>query len=74
MLPCDLHRLGASVHASVESVRSCFRTRDCLDHWGYTAKDVHSLFELADRDKDGLLDLDEFRDLMHHMKIGRQCD
>mmetsp|Transcript_49735 Transcript_49735/g.118560 ORF Transcript_49735/g.118560 Transcript_49735/m.118560 type:complete len:648 (-) Transcript_49735:198-2141(-) len=46
------------------------RTRDCLDHWGYTAREVQRLFSIADRDGDGELDLDEFRDLMHLMKIG----
>lgn len=46
------------------------RTRDCLDQWGYTAQDIAKLFNLADQDGDDELNLEEFRDLMDHMRLG----
>jgi len=46
------------------------RTRDCLDQWGYTAYDIAKLFQLADKDGDEELSLDEFRELMQHMHLG----
>lgn len=46
------------------------RTRDRLKKWGYSPEDIPLLFEMADEDGTGEVDLDEFRDLIKNMKIG----
>lgn len=50
------------------------RTRQRLDQWGYTARDIPVLFRIVDVDQDGALDLEEFRHLIKHMKIGLRDD
>jgi hypothetical protein len=46
------------------------RTRDRLKKWGYSPEDIPLLFEMADEDGTGEVDIDEFRDLIKNMKIG----
>jgi len=46
------------------------RARKCLAKWGYTASDVKVLFEFMDIDGDGNLNLNEFIELFHQMRIG----
>mmetsp|Transcript_45288 Transcript_45288/g.85010 ORF Transcript_45288/g.85010 Transcript_45288/m.85010 type:complete len:108 (+) Transcript_45288:2-325(+) len=50
------------------------RSRQRLAQWGYTARDIPVLFRLVDLDADGALDLEEFRHLIKHMKIGLKDD
>mmetsp|Transcript_38629 Transcript_38629/g.92270 ORF Transcript_38629/g.92270 Transcript_38629/m.92270 type:complete len:369 (-) Transcript_38629:22-1128(-) len=46
------------------------RARKCLAKWGYTAKDVKILFDFVDVNGDGQLDVVEFMELFHQMRIG----
>lgn len=46
------------------------RTRERLTQWGYSARDFPVLFKLVDENGDGVMDVDEFRLLIRHMKIG----
>lgn len=50
------------------------RTRERLIKWGYTPFDIPVLFEVADSDGTGEVDIDEFRSLMKNMKIGLAND
>jgi len=46
------------------------KTRSKLHQWGYTAHDIPTLFKLVDLDENGVLELDEFCELVKEMKIG----
>lgn len=46
------------------------RIRNALSKWGYAAADVETLFEYADADNDGQLELGEFIELVRQMRIG----
>jgi len=46
------------------------KTRSKLHQWGYTAHDIPTLFKLVDFDENGVLELDEFCELVKEMKIG----
>uniref|UniRef100_A0A7S4PZS2 EF-hand domain-containing protein n=1 Tax=Alexandrium monilatum TaxID=311494 RepID=A0A7S4PZS2_9DINO len=46
------------------------RTRDRLRQWGYSAKDIPILFSLSDVNGNGVLSLNEFRQLLSRMHIG----
>jgi hypothetical protein len=46
------------------------RTRDRLTKWGYSPEDIPLLFEMADEDGTGEVDIHEFQDLIKSMKIG----
>jgi len=47
-------------------------TRERLDQWGYSARDIAALFKILDDSGDGELDLDEFKDLVRKLRIGLQ--
>jgi len=46
------------------------KTRMKLHQWGYTAHDIPTLFKIVDSDGNGVLELDEFCELVKEMKIG----
>lgn len=46
------------------------RTRNRLQQWGYTPKDILELFYLYDHDKSGELDLGEFSEMIEEMRLG----
>merc|ERR1711920_752924 len=46
------------------------KTRSKLHQWGYTAHDIPKLFKFVDFDEKGVLELDEFCELVKEMKIG----
>jgi hypothetical protein len=46
------------------------KTRMKLHKWGYTAHDIPTLFNLVDENGNGVLELDEFCELVKEMKIG----
>jgi len=46
------------------------KTRARLHQWGYTAHDIPMLFKIVDYDDNGVLELDEFCELVKEMKIG----
>jgi voltage-gated potassium channel len=46
------------------------KTRSKLHQWGYTAHDIPTLFKAVDLDGNGVLELDEFVELVKEMKIG----
>lgn len=50
------------------------RTQNAMRKWGYTARDIPRLFRLADSDGNGVLELDEFSELVKEMKIGLSQD
>lgn len=50
------------------------RAQKCLAKWGYSASDVKILFEFMDVDGDGNLNLNEFMELFHQMRIGITTD
>jgi hypothetical protein len=50
------------------------KTRMKLHQWGYTAHDIPTLFKLVDYDENGVLELDEFCELVKEMKIGLSED
>merc|ERR1712060_345222 len=45
-------------------------TRERLDQWGYSARDITQLFRLVDDNDNGELDIDEFKDLVSRLRIG----
>jgi len=50
------------------------KTRMKLHQWGYTAHDIPNLFKIVDSDENGVLELDEFCELVKEMKIGLSED
>jgi len=50
------------------------KTRARLHQWGYTAHDIPMLFKIVDYDDNGVLELDEFCELVKEMKIGLSED
>lgn len=46
------------------------RTVRSLAQWGYTPTDLPELFCVFDKDEDGLLDLNEFREMLEQMNLG----
>ncbi|CAK0907676.1 unnamed protein product, partial [Prorocentrum cordatum] len=50
------------------------KTRAKLHQWGYTAHDIPTLFKIVDYDENGVLELDEFCELVKEMKIGLSED
>ncbi|CAK9072443.1 unnamed protein product [Durusdinium trenchii] len=50
------------------------RAQKCLAKWGYSANDVKVLFEFVDTDGNGNLNLNEFVELFHQMRIGITMD
>jgi voltage-gated potassium channel len=50
------------------------KTRAKLRQWGYTAHDIPTLFKIVDYDENGVLELDEFCELVKEMKIGLSED
>merc|ERR1711971_372585 len=46
------------------------RTRERLAQWGLTVNDILTVFVAFDVNKDGVLDLEEFRALMRHLRLG----
>jgi len=50
------------------------KTRMKLHQWGYTANDIPTLFKLVDYDDNGVLELDEFCELVKEMHIGLSED
>lgn len=46
------------------------KTRHKLHKWGYTARDIPTLFELVDFNGNGVLELEEFCELVKEMNIG----
>mmetsp|Transcript_7906 Transcript_7906/g.17579 ORF Transcript_7906/g.17579 Transcript_7906/m.17579 type:complete len:685 (+) Transcript_7906:99-2153(+) len=50
------------------------RTRERLNQWGYTARDIPVLFKLADSDDDGELHFHDFENLLTRMQIGLSSD
>jgi len=50
------------------------RTRDRLTQWGYTAADMKMLFRHFDSNKNGELNLQEFREMIAEMHIGIKDD
>jgi len=47
-------------------------TRERLDQWGYSARDITQLFRLVDDNDNGELDIEEFKDLVSRLRIGLQ--
>jgi len=45
------------------------KTRAKLHQWGYTAHDIPTLFKAVDYDENGVLELDEFCELVKAMKL-----
>ena len=50
------------------------RARKRFAQWGYQGRDVQLLFEYADTDRDGSLNLLEFCELLSEMKLGLPSD
>ncbi|CAE7376902.1 Kcnd1 [Symbiodinium sp. CCMP2456] len=50
------------------------RVRKCFLKWGYHGEDVEALFQYADADADGMLNLLEFCELLHEMRLGLDTD
>jgi len=50
------------------------RVRKCFLKWGYDGEDVEALFQYADADADGMLNLLEFCELLHEMRLGLDTD
>merc|ERR1712194_965261 len=50
------------------------KTRMKLHQWGYTAHDIPNLFKIVDSDENGVLELDEFCELVKEMRIGLSED
>jgi len=46
------------------------RTREQLNRWGFAPHDLPVLFELVDADGNGVLDFNEFVELLRQMRIG----
>merc|ERR1712217_770376 len=46
------------------------RTHNRLVQWGFQAKDIPKLFKMFDHNKDGELDIAEFRDMVQEMGLG----
>ena len=57
-----------------EQVLLMTRVQKSLAKWGYTANDLNVLFQYADGDGDGCLDLTEFVELIRQMRIGLSVD
>ncbi|CAE7438199.1 Kcna6 [Symbiodinium natans] len=55
---------------SREQVLLLARARRAFAKWGYTASDMKTLFEFADQDGDGSLNLLEFYELLHQLRLG----
>ena len=50
------------------------RARKRFAQWGYQSRDVQLLFEYADSDRDGSLNLVEFCELLQEMTLGLSSD
>merc|ERR1712039_1103289 len=46
------------------------RTHNRLVQWGFQARDIPKLFKMFDHNKDGELDIAEFRDMVQEMGLG----
>lgn len=55
---------------SREQVLLLARARRAFAKWGYTASDMKTLFEFADADGDGSLNLLEFYELLNQLRLG----
>lgn len=53
-----------------EWVLLTYRMRARLEKYGYTAGDVEAVFQLFDRNNDGVMDVGEFCQMMQEMNIG----
>merc|ERR1712113_349386 len=49
-----------------------FKCRDRLKQWGYTPWDMEVLFRYFDQDGNGVLDREEFDNLMEKMRVNLQ--
>lgn len=55
---------------SRDRVLLTWKTRVALRKWGYTAEDIKVLFIIVDSDGNGVLDMNEFSELIEQMKLG----